>query len=141
MEKSTNRICKQCGISHSRLSQFKKGYCSEACHRMPRLDGNCLPCCNEANITVQSIIFKDGTKHAKRVCPACRKGHGYLSIKTDARRKSLRQKIQVKAEKFKRLYGENFYTSEKWLRLRYLVFSRDERSCAICNAEKAGFPH
>lgn len=141
MKNSKNRLCKIC------LKSFPKGtgngYCSDACRTESKsIKKRCLPKCNDQDKIVAEAIFKDGSKHYKKICSICRRGFEFVSPKIASKLYPVaikEKKIEQQIESRKRLYKDSFYTSRAWLSVRYDVLAKSKQECVLCGSNEKPF--
>lgn len=97
----------------------------------PRSKKKCNPECAEHTVEIRTVMFKNGTLHLQQICRICRSSK---YIPRDSNTKQLQGPVFESQSKIRaNLYDKSFYTTPKWLELRYRVFVRDGKKCAVCN--------
>lgn len=143
-KKYPRRICGVCGSNYPR-EQGTKRACSEEC-RSKLTVKRCKEGCKE--FEDMNVTFINGETHIKRVCKICRRGnyvprdmenkHIHLSAKeiskTQASLEIQKRKIDLIQNKMKEKFGDTFYTTRRWLMLRYEVLQENGAVCSMCGS-------
>lgn len=134
--KNKRAICKGCGINFQR-GNGSKHYCSIECQvKYPKASRKCKPDCNEGSILKREVEFSNGTRHIQALCTVCRystyigKVHGTYEGEAVSFKRELENQAAIRRDK----YGDSFYCSPQWLRLRYEAFVKHGRVCMVCGA-------
>lgn len=116
-------ICRWCLKNFEAKLNYGRKCCSKECREKVTKKRSCKPCKSE-NMEDHRVTFKNGTEHTKRICKVCRIGN-YISQKT------LEERIRAK-QKFSGKPNASFYNCRPWLELKYRVFQKYGRICALC---------
>lgn len=122
-----NRICEGCFRSVPRSEMIGKRACSDTCRAKAGTKRKCKPNCPPDQFSDVHVTFKDGTQHIKRVCGVCKKGP-YIGKLPDR----IPRKLECIQEAMQRKYGDTFFTSRKWIRLRYDALKFYGARCMAC---------
>jgi 5-methylcytosine-specific restriction endonuclease McrA len=130
-----NRICKTCGINFKCEPKKKGGkYCSQEClDKSSHKIKSCKPGCSVNDLSSRMVQYKDGTFHRQQICSKCKRTK-YILTNPEEKKEETRFEKQVKDIKSR--YGESFYTSKKWLIIRYKALSTYKRECVLCGSKQ-----
>lgn len=132
LDNGPRSICKICGVNFERPSGKKRPkFCSQECIDQGKLKiKKCKPKCLPENLITRKVFFKDGGEHLQQFCKMCLLT-SYVS--RDANKKeSFKGKIYYQSKALKEKYGDSFYVSEDWLKLKYKVFKTYGKECMCC---------
>lgn len=95
----------------------------------------CKPACSVENTFVRNVLFKNGDQHSQLVCKVCRKTkyvprQSHTSVPLD----HMEIALSKQAEQRRALYGDGFYSTAEWLRVRYEAFVHHGKICAACGS-------
>jgi 5-methylcytosine-specific restriction endonuclease McrA len=131
MTRIRNRICKGCGVSVPKKNTVSGRYCSFDCElKYPKKKNRCSPECSKQTLYLRDVTFQNGTTHRQQCCRLCTrskyipKAANQIHYKPDAFKKQSRIR--------ENLYGDGFYSNEKWLRLRYQALIKYGKRCMVC---------
>lgn len=132
-----NRLCKICLKSYPKGNGFGR-VCSNECQKkLSDLPKRCKPFCIEENMIIEPVIFSNNTTHHKKLCKICRNGQ---IISTKKNKLSIKEKtIEIQQKIRINKYGDNFYTTKKWLSLRYDFIVNSKKECNLCGSTKKPF--
>lgn len=132
-------ICKICGKNYQRIiGKFKK-CCSQECReKSSKKLAKCVPSCSLTTMFTRDVKFVDGSWHIQQYCESCLVTT-YLSKSSD-QITAVKEKIKKQSKDRINRYGDSFYSSQKWLALRYQVFSKYGKKCQCCGS-KEGVMH
>lgn len=124
-------ICRGCGKNYEKNKGARGRYCSLNCKvQYPKSKARCVPVCDVTSLYLREVVFVNGTRHTQQCCKLCLKTT-YLpqgSNQVEDYKKIFRQQSRARAE----VYGDSFYSSPKWIALRYETFQTQGRICACC---------
>lgn len=133
------RLCKFCGKGFPHIKKTPC-FCSQACENdFSFHKGKCKPKCLFNETREQIVIFKDGTTHRRKVCVHClkavfiKKNNSESKEITELDKKS---EINKTVKPFKINFSDPFYSSAKWLRLRYKALQVYGPVCHCCESKK-----
>lgn len=130
-------ICKACGERFPRDADNRIGkHCSQECWEETRGKvKKCKPACSVATLSSRVVQFGNGTSHRQEVCSKCfRTRYITLSVenKIERNHSASSPALLAQSKALGAKYGENFYTSTAWLRLRYMALNRHGKRCMAC---------
>jgi hypothetical protein len=134
-------ICKACGERFPRDSEERVGkHCSSACREETRGKlKKCKPACAVETLSSRVVKFGNGKLHRQEVCSKCfRTRYITFSVEDKVSRSAQASgpKLLAQSKALGEKFGDNFYTSTAWLRLRYMAFQRYGRKCVACGTKE-----
>lgn len=131
----SNRICKMCFTNFARKTSEYSDFCSSECRSKLVNRKKCTNGCDEADMMVVPVNFVTGDIHYKKVCKKCRNGRyvnrqlgrSFVQNVSGTELEQLERKVKAR-------YGESFYSSKGWLRLRYQTLIDKGHQCAVCGS-------
>jgi 5-methylcytosine-specific restriction endonuclease McrA len=131
MSRSKRAICRNCGINYLR-AEGRKLFCSTQCQITCPIARRCRPECKPEDSFTREVEFKDRTTHIQRVCKICRRSR-YIN-RYEAEKETIEQGLRKLSIHQKKRFGDSFYSSPEWLRVRYLAIIRHGKLCGACGA-------
>jgi len=138
-------LCKVCGKSYERKDGYgknRKRFCSITCSSNLISIRKCKTACLPENMILIDVMFKNQTIHTKRVCKLCRKGNfvkkrdvnpTLFKERPDLNNSQMHE-IKLIQNKLSLKYGDSFYTTFQWLKLRYETLSKHGATCMLCGS-------
>lgn len=130
--KSKGVICKVCGKRSEKIKDLGK-YCSLECRavgkkKIPR----CKPKCSPENLKSRIVTYINGDNHRQQYCEKCLKTKYLPRDPTLAKRVVLKTRIEKQSDVLQKKYGDSFYVSREWLKLKYKVLKTYGKECMCC---------
>lgn len=131
MAKSKRRICRGCGSNYEK-STGTKHFCSSECKiKNPRTKRLCEPACLETNVSYRKVKFITGDLHVQRYCTVCIR---VTYVSDNQKQQEDNAEIRKASRRRAYKYGDSFYSSPKWLKLRYDVLLLYGGRCQLCSS-------
>lgn len=131
--------CRGCGKLVKRSLAANSKYCTLSCQvKHPRKTIGCMPCLDE-NRRYRTIVHKNGSRHTQAVCNVCGRTKLVPAFDPEVTPEGMNGEFSRIYKERTARYGDSFYNSTKWQRLRFDTLRRYGGQCTLCGSTRS--PH